>query len=193
MVTDCEDVWRVVSDYLDGEVDAQLQAAIEEHVRGCKRCTAVLEGMRNVVRLYGDERMMEVPLGFSRRLHDRLESNISRGRRSFLGWAVAAAASMLVAGTIEAARTSVSSRTGLRSEHARASNRVPPDMMVIVADDGKTFHVAGCRFIHDKTRLRTIRAQEAEREGYTPCVRCMKKYLDVAARARPEVSSDEDG
>ena len=49
--------------------------------------------------------------------------------------------------------------------------------MVVVAADGKTFHVAGCPFIHDKTRLRTIAAREAMREGYAPCVRCMKKYL----------------
>lgn len=191
MVIDCEQVWREVSDYLDGEVDPELRAAIEEHVRGCQRCTAVLDGMRNVVQLYGDERMMEVPVGFSRRLHQRLEGDMSSSRRTFLGWAVAAAASILVAGGIEVARSSVFSRPGLRSEHARASNRVPPDMMVIVAEDGKTFHVAGCPFIHDKTRLRTIPAHQAEQEGYAPCVRCMKKYLDATASSRANPRRDE--
>ena len=189
MVVNCEQVWNEISNYLDGEVDSELRAAIEEHVRGCQHCTAVLEGTRNVIQLYGDERMMEVPLGFSRRLHQRLESDLTPSRRSFLGWAVAAAASLLVAGGIEVARSSVFSRPSLRSEHARPSNRVLPDMMVIVADDGKTFHVAGCPFIHDKTRLRTIRAQEAEKEGYAPCVRCMKKYIDATASSRP--SHDE--
>lgn len=189
MVVNCEQVWREISNYLDGEVDSELRAAIEEHVRGCQHCTAVLEGTRNVIQLYGDERMMEVPLGFSRRLHQRLESDLLPSRRSFLGWAVAAAASLLIAGGIELARSSVFSRPSLRSEHARPSSHVPPDMMVIVADDGKTFHVAGCPFIHDKTRLRTIRAQEAEKEGYAPCVRCMKKYIDATASSRP--SNDE--
>jgi len=189
MVVNCEQVWSEISNYLDGEVDSELRAAIEEHVRGCQHCTAVLEGTRNVIQLYGDERMMEVPLGFSRRLHQRLESDLTPSSRSFLGWAVAAAASLLVAGGIEVARSSVFSRPSLRSEHARPSNRVLPDMMVIVADDGKTFHVAGCPFIHDKTRLRTIRAQEAEKEGYAPCVRCMKKYIDATASSRP--SHDE--
>jgi Putative zinc-finger len=193
MVISCEQVWRNVSDYLDGEVDAALRAAIEEHVRGCKRCTSVLEGMRNVVQLYGDERMLEVPLGFSRRLHQRLENDLSPSRRSFLGWAVAAAASILVAGAVEVARSTVSKRQSLRSEHARTSNRVPPDMMVIVAEDGKIFHVAGCPFIHDKTRLRTLRAQDAEQEGYTPCVRCMKKYLEATASSRQGHRSNELG
>jgi hypothetical protein len=137
--------------------------------------------------------MMEVPLGFSRRLHQRLEGDMSRSRRTFLGWAAAAAASIFIAGGIEVARSSVFSRPGLRSEHARTSNRVPPDMMVIVADDGKTFHVAGCPFIHDKARLRTIPAHEAEQHGYAPCVRCMKKYLDAAASShRWHEMSDKD-
>ena len=181
MVINCEQVWREVSEYLDGEVDPELRAAIEEHVRGCKHCGAVLDGMRNVVQLYGDERMMQVPIGFSRRLHQRLEADMSPSRRTFLGWAVAAAASVLVAGGIEVARSSVRGRPGLRSKHARASDRVPPAMMVIVSEDGKTFHVAGCPFIHDKTQLRTIPAHQAEQEGYAPCVRCMKKYLDASA------------
>jgi len=190
MVINCEHVWREISNYLDGEVDSELRAAIEEHVRGCKQCTAVLEGTRNVIQLYGDERMMEVPLGFSRRLHQRLEGDMSRSRRSFFGWLVAAAAAILVAGGIEVARSSVFSRPGLRSEHARASSHVPPDTMVIVADEGKTFHIAGCPFIHDKTRLRTIRAQQAEQEGYVPCVRCMKKYIDATASSRAKPRND---
>jgi len=143
-----------------------------------------------VIQLYGDERMMEMPLGFSRRLHQRLDGNMPSSRRSFFGWLVAAAAAILVAGGIEVARSSVF-RPSLRSEHARASNRVPPDMMVLVADGGKTFHVAGCAFIHDKAHLRTIRAQEAEQEGYAPCVRCMKKYIDTTASSRPRPHDDE--
>src|SRR5271157_1269137 len=101
MVVSCEEVWREVSNYLDGDVDPTLRVAIEEHVRGCKRCTAVLDGTRNLIQLYGDERMLEVPLGFSQRLHQRLDENMPRNRRSFLGWMVAAAAAVLVVGTLE--------------------------------------------------------------------------------------------
>src|ERR1019366_3074861 len=134
MVVSCEDVWREISNYLEGEVDASLRAAMEEHIRGCKHCTAVLDGTRNVVQLYGDERMFEVPLGFSHRLHRRLEENMPG--------------------------------TG-----------VPPDMIVVVSADGKAFHAAGCPFIHDKAHIQTIQAREALRQGYAPCMRCMKKYL----------------
>lgn len=179
MVVSCEEVWREISNYLDGEVDPALRAAMEEHFRGCKRCTAVLDGMRNVIQLYGDERMDEVPLGFSHRLQRRLEENMVPARRTFLGWMVAAAAAVLVAGSFEVARSSVFSHPEPRSEHAQPGNGVPPDLMVVVATDGKTFHVPGCPFIHDKARLQTITAREAMREGYLPCVRCMKKYLSA--------------
>jgi hypothetical protein len=196
MIISCEQVWREISDYLDGEVDPELRAAIEQHVRGCRRCTAVVDGMRNVTRLYRDERMLEVPAGFSRRLHQRLENEVSSSRRTFLGWMVAAAASLAVAGGIEIARSSVFSRTNLRSKHPRLSNRIPPDMMVIVAEDGKTFHVPGCPFLHDKTRLRTISARRAEQEGYAPCVRCMQKYMEtrtgpVSAQDKKELSAHD--
>ena len=46
MVVNCEEVWREVSNYLDGDVDPTLRVAIEEHVRGCKHCTAVVHGTR---------------------------------------------------------------------------------------------------------------------------------------------------
>jgi len=180
MVVSCEEVWREVSNYLDGEVEPGLRVAMQEHIRGCKRCAAVVDGTRNVLQLYGDERMLEVPLGFSQRLHQRLDENMPATRRSFLGWMVAAAAACLVAGTIEVARSSALHAPELRSEHARPGTGVPPNMMVVVSEDGKLFHVAGCDFIHEKTKLRTITAAEAERQGYSPCVRCMKKYLVTA-------------
>jgi putative zinc finger protein len=181
MVIKCEDVWREISNYLDGEVDAELQLAIEEHVHECKRCAAVVAGTRNVIQLYADERMQGVPFGFSGRLHRRLESDRLPSRRKFLGWIVATGATALVVGGFEVASSSVSGRRIIRSQHARPSNRVPPDMQVIVAEEGKTFHVSGCPFIHAKAGLRTIPALEAEREGYVPCIRCMKKYLDATS------------
>jgi hypothetical protein len=177
MVVNCEDVWREISNYLEGDVELRLRLALEEHIRGCKRCTAVLDGTRNVVQLYGDERMLEAPLGFSQRLQHRLEENLPRSRRRFLGWIVAAAAASLAAGVIEVARASIFSRPELRSEHGQPGIGVPPDMQVVVSRDGKIFHRQGCPFIHEKAQVEMMTAREAMREGYSPCVRCMKQYL----------------
>ena len=180
MVVNCEDVWREISNYLEGDLEPELRLAMEEHIRGCQRCAAVLDGTRNVIQLYGDERMLEVPLGFSRRLQHRLEENMPRSRRSFLGWIVVGAAASLVAGFIEVAKASIFNHPELRSEHAQPGTRVPPDMQVVVSKDGKIFHRSGCPFIHDKAHVETMTAREAMREGYAPCVRCMKQYLSNA-------------
>ncbi len=53
-------------------------------------------------------------------------------------------------------------------------------MMVVVSTDGKTFHAARCPFIHDKAHIQTIAARGALREGYAPCVRCMRQYLNTS-------------
>ncbi len=191
MVISCEEVWRQISNYLEGEVDSVLRARMEEHFRDCKHCTAVLDGTRNVVELCGDERMFEMPPGFSQRLHRRLEENMPGSRRGFLGWMVAAAAAVLVAGSFEVARSSASGRPELRSEHAQPGTGVPPDMMVVVSANGKILHVSGCPFIHNKTSVRTLVAHDALRQGYTPCVRCLKEYLGatVLPRLNPEVEN----
>ena len=176
MVVKCEEVWREVSNYVDGDVGPELRDAMDVHFKGCKGCTSVLEGMQNIVQLYGDESMVSVPLGYSYRLHRRLEEDMHPSRRTFFGWMVAVSASVLVAGGFEAARSS-GRFPGLRSPHAQMASAVPPDMMVLIYPDGKVFHVAGCTSIPAEAHLRSVQAREAEREGYTPCVRCMKKYL----------------
>ena len=187
MVVNCEQVWREISNYLEDDVDRNLRVAMEAHFLVCERCRSVLEGARNVIQLYGDERMIDVPLGFSHRLQRRLEENIQPSRRRFLGWMVAAAAGVLVAGGFELTRSSVFSNSGLRSKQAQPGTGVPPDMMVVVSDDGKLFHASGCPFIHDKAHVRTIVAREAVKEGYTPCLRCLKKYLRADFGIRPSL------
>lgn len=190
MVVTCEEVRREISNYLDGEAGPDLRAALEEHVRRCKPCSAVLDGTRNVIGLYGEERMFEPPLGFSQRLRQRLEQNMTRKRGTAFGWMVAVAAAALIVLTFEVVNSSAFVHPELRSEHAQPGNGVPRDLMVVITEDGKTFHVPGCTFIHDKTKLRTITAGEALREGYAPCVRCMRKYLTASAR-RTEAEREE--
>ena len=175
MAVNCEQVWREISNYLEGHVDPGLRAGMEEHICTCQRCSAVLDGTRNIVQLYGDDRMLEVPPGFSYRLQRRINEHSVGSRRGFLGWMVAAA--VVVTGAVEVSRSAVFSQPELRSKQGRHGRGVPPEMLVVVCSDGKTFHVAGCPFIHDRAHLATVTAQEAQREGYAPCVRCMKKYL----------------
>jgi hypothetical protein len=173
----CDQVLREISNYVNNDVDPQLRAEMDKHFLGCQRCTSVLVGMRNVIHLYTDERMLEIPLGFSQRMHRGLKHGVGENRRGFLGWMVAAAAAVLVVGGFEVARSQSSVRSNLRSEHARSAGVIPPQMMVVVAADGRLFHLAECAFIHATAKKRTISVLDAILAGYTPCGRCLGQYL----------------
>jgi hypothetical protein len=181
MGVSCEEVWREISNYLDQDLEPGLRAALEEHFRECKSCTAIRDGTRNVVNLYGDPQMFELPLGFSQRLHRRIDENVLRPRGTAFGWVIALAASLLVVGGLELGSSSAFSQPELRSELADpASPHTPGDLLVVVTLDGKTFHGgAGCPYMHEKSKERIISAREAIREGYSPCTRCMRKYLSA--------------
>ena len=192
----CEQVWREISNYIEGDVDATLRSAMDEHFSTCKHCKSVLEGTRNVIHLYGDERMMEVPAGYGRRLEKRLSqsAHVSSPRwSSWSAWLVPVAALALIAGGLRLAN-SVTHTPPLKVQHAQPGHEIPPDMVVVVSTDveSKLFHVAGCEFIHDKNKVRTLTAKEAIDQGYTPCLRCMRKYLNVAANEGVDEDDDHD-
>ena len=100
MVVTCEHVWQEVSNYLENDLDPALRTALDEHFRTCPQCASVLAGTRNIVQLYGDERLFQVPLGFSGRLQKRLAKEMPAKRGTIFGWVVAAAALALIAGAL---------------------------------------------------------------------------------------------
>jgi Putative zinc-finger len=182
MVVTCEQVWLEISNYLDGQIAPDLRSAMDEHFRQCQKCSAIVEGTRNVIGLYWEDNVFEPPQGFSQRLHKRLEENMPRQRGTAFGWMVAIAAALLIVGSFEIGDSSAFVSPQLRSEQAQPGVDIPPNMMVVVAEDGKLFHAgAKCPLLHDKAHLRTIPVSEARREGYTPCVQCMKQYLNENA------------
>ncbi|HTX75267.1 MAG TPA: zf-HC2 domain-containing protein [Terracidiphilus sp.] len=79
MRIDCRHVWQYISAYIDGEVEAVLRATIDRHLETCEICSAVLDSTRNVVVLVADDRVFELPAGFSSRLHERLERELALG------------------------------------------------------------------------------------------------------------------
>ena len=68
----CVEVWREISNFLEGRVDRELMARMEAHFAMCSNCKAVLDGTRNVVKLIGDGQTFDVPAGFSERLFSKL-------------------------------------------------------------------------------------------------------------------------
>ena len=78
MEISCRAVIRELSTFIDQGVGAELRAQIEEHLAKCRRCSAIYDGTQNVIRLIGDDRVFELPAGFSQRLRNRLAKELSR-------------------------------------------------------------------------------------------------------------------
>lgn len=190
----CKQVWGQISNYLENDLEPSLRAAMDEHLRSCPACRSVLEGARNVVSLYSDQRMIEVPAGFSRRLERRIAQNAHAAgspRSSWSAWMIPVAALLLFAGGLRLAN-SLSTAEPLKSEHAQQAHQIPPNMPVIVTAGAKVFHAAGCPFIHNKATEHTLTAKEAMEQGYVPCLRCMRKYMDTTAKVGAGSEDDED-
>ena len=77
MKLNCKHVWLYISDYIDDSVTPELRADIERHLEHCEICSAIVDSTRNILVLTADERIFELPVGFSERLHERLERELA--------------------------------------------------------------------------------------------------------------------
>ena len=78
---DCVEVWRQISNYLEGEVDASLRASMASHFKDCAHCSAILDGTRNVVKLVGDGRAFEIPASAGQKFYRKLNDHLATGKR----------------------------------------------------------------------------------------------------------------
>ena len=74
---DCVEVWRQISNYLEGEVDTELRASMASHFKDCAHCSAILDGTRNVMKLVGDGRAFEIPAGVSQKFYKKLNDHLA--------------------------------------------------------------------------------------------------------------------
>ena len=77
MVIDCKHVWDHISEFLDDDLSPEMRAVVQQHLEHCEICSAILDSTHNVLILTADERVFKLPLGYSRRLHERLAAEIA--------------------------------------------------------------------------------------------------------------------
>jgi predicted anti-sigma-YlaC factor YlaD len=76
VVIDCKHVWDRISEFLDDTLSREARELVQKHLEHCEVCSAILDSTRNILILTADERVFELPVGFSERLHARLEGEI---------------------------------------------------------------------------------------------------------------------
>ena len=73
---DCPEVWKEITDYIEGDLTPEMRERVDRHLKGCPHCKAVYDGSRNVVLLLGCTTVLELPTGFSQRLRRRLSADL---------------------------------------------------------------------------------------------------------------------
>lgn len=188
MVVKCEDVWREISNYFEEDLDPALKLAMDEHFAQCAQCSSVRDGMRNVIGLYGDKAMFPLPAGFYPRLHNRLADQVKGRKISRRAWLVSVAVTGALAASAAFAAALDRFAPQPRSEMRQPARRLPQRLVAIV-EGGKLFHVPGCPFMHGKYHM--VTPEEAVREGYSPCTRCMSAALQSAEKVSPDFEGEE--
>jgi anti-sigma factor RsiW len=78
---DCKHVWDYISEFLDDSLPEATRELVQKHLETCEICSAILDSTRNILILTADDRVFELPAGYSERLHARLAREI-RGTNS---------------------------------------------------------------------------------------------------------------
>ena len=68
----CSDFLKELTDYLDGAMDAQTQAELEDHLQWCHNCYVVCNTTKMTIEIYRDSHLYELPEA----LRDRLRTAI---------------------------------------------------------------------------------------------------------------------
>ena len=66
----CREVVELVTEYLEGTLPAPERDALEQHLAGCRGCTAYIEQMRAVISLAGSGSPEAVPAELQEALVD---------------------------------------------------------------------------------------------------------------------------
>jgi anti-sigma factor RsiW len=73
LVIECKHVWEHISGYLDGTLSDETKEMVQKHLDHCEICSAILDSTRNIIILTADDHVFELPVGFSERLHARID------------------------------------------------------------------------------------------------------------------------
>lgn len=68
----CEELLRLLNEYVDGTVDPAMCEEFERHMAGCNPCQVVIDNIRKTITLYKEGKPYELPVPFRNRLHESL-------------------------------------------------------------------------------------------------------------------------
>ena len=70
----CEELLKLLNEYVDGTVDPGICAEFEKQLAGCNPCQVVVDNIRKTITLYQNGQPYELPAEFRRKLHSTLRA-----------------------------------------------------------------------------------------------------------------------
>ncbi len=68
----CDDLLKMLNDYVDGDIDPGVCENLQSHLEGCNPCRIVVDNIRQTITVYKGCETYEEPLKFRRSLHETL-------------------------------------------------------------------------------------------------------------------------
>lgn len=77
----CEELLKLLNEYVDGTVDPAICEEFEQHMAGCNPCQVVVDNIRKTITLYKNGQPYELPVQVHERLHTALRLRWKETRR----------------------------------------------------------------------------------------------------------------
>lgn len=68
----CTDFLSQLTDYFDGQIDAELLNEVQKHVRECHHCEVVLDTTSKTISIYREHEIYDFPQDVRERLHSAI-------------------------------------------------------------------------------------------------------------------------
>ncbi len=70
----CQDLLKMLNEYVDGTVDPAICEEFEKHMAGCNPCQVVVDNIHQTITLYRHGQPFELPAPFRDKLHATLRA-----------------------------------------------------------------------------------------------------------------------
>ena len=76
----CTEFLSKLDDYFDGNVDADVLAEAQAHVKKCSHCEVVMDTTRKTISIYRENEVYEFPEELRERLHAAIMAKCSKAK-----------------------------------------------------------------------------------------------------------------
>lgn len=76
----CDDLLKLLNEYVDGTLEPGLCAALQAHLDGCNPCRVVVDNIRKTIQLYRGDTPCDLPPEIRSRLHAALQARWKQRR-----------------------------------------------------------------------------------------------------------------